>query len=368
MAIELPDHNYSGTSTTQRRELANHLKDVVDVSLYNQLSDSPPNTKTKDRSFTSNTDFWFHLLQGRAHEMQRIHLINFHVMEWVPVSPGLFHTEDAVRKRQESMEYVATQKKVRGNNFVELLPRGKLGMIQGGLGSLKLASKSMAGQLIFVLCATSNGISHEGIPVVIGEDLYSELIPMIKENGSARCTLSGKLRILPSELSAIKIEFSKDVPKYVIFVDGFSGIEKSAPGDLTVSIAISYSRSFKQYRDYYSFCTFNPDPNDKNLKESVNWLKDYAVRYSETKNPIILADFDESKSHFEKVEFPISKVAKGKIPEATLKRFSGSLHFEINEIVMGDKFTNISNSKIINRSKVKKMIGRKTVKKRKSGE
>jgi hypothetical protein len=52
---------------------------------------------------------------------------------------------------------------------MEYLPLGKLEMILGGVGSLRLASRPNGNKTIHILGLSSNGVSHEGIPVTVSD-------------------------------------------------------------------------------------------------------------------------------------------------------------------------------------------------------
>jgi hypothetical protein len=80
-------------------------------------------------------------------------------------------------------------------------------------------------------------------------------------------------------------------------------------------------------------------------------LNDYAVRYSQDREPNIIGDFDEYYEHFSSVDLPIIQIANGHIPIDKLKELQnkGNLHFEI---IQGDKIQSGNNSTIITRSTI----------------
>jgi hypothetical protein len=97
------------------------------------------------------------------------------------------------------------------------------------------------------------------------------------------------------------------------------------------------------------------DGEGERLSKAVSWLRDYSMRYSSIPNPPILTDFDEHYRHFDNpIEFSLKNLfSKGLDPERLLAyaRYYG-MSINIGEVVMGDKFENISNATIINRSLV----------------
>ena len=57
----------------------------------------------------------------------------------------------------------------KSKRIIELRPDEKKGFIQGGYGSLRVAPKIINNELQYFLCASSTGVSHEGINCYIKE-------------------------------------------------------------------------------------------------------------------------------------------------------------------------------------------------------
>lgn len=360
-----------GASHIRRHDLEEILIDFFDVSLYNKLKLKFEKPKRKDIKFKSNENFWAHILSNKAHIDQYVTLSNFIVTEWLPMSPGLFHTEEAIENRNIASRYVVRDdyrqhikdlpllKKnanLQGNYIqhrvaVELDPYGKESMIQGGIGSIRLQPKKLFNdERMFIIGASSNGICHEGVPIILPSELYGKIISQIKDNCGLKCNLTGTLQLLP--IQGLPIRYNRSIPKYCLFVEDISSIKSSKPEDILISVAITYSKSIKELRHKeWSFVSFNPDNTDRQLLYSVEWLHDYARRYSHVNNPIVLSDFDEFRQHFDKVEFNIKDVANGIIDIAKLSEYQEFLEFKIIN-VMGDYFNNISNATIVNKSVV----------------
>jgi len=186
----------------------------------------------------------------------------------------------------------------------------------------------------------------------VEEDIYKEIQKKLSGNFGIIADIIGSISILPKELSLI--EFDSIIPRYCFYVKDFKFIQISKESDILSSIAISFSEY--EYLDMksFSFCTFNPDPLDKNLKIAVEWLDDYTKRYSTSEKIVITGDFDEIYNHFPNVDFKLSDIMNGKISIDALKRYSKVLNLNINELVLGDKFNNISDSTIISKSKLNK--------------
>src|ERR1700742_1204295 len=80
-------------------EFEKYLVDLLDVYLYKKFKRDPRKSKHQDITFTSNDIFWKHLFDNKGYINQYVTLSNFFLTEWVPMSPGLFHTDRASKQR-----------------------------------------------------------------------------------------------------------------------------------------------------------------------------------------------------------------------------------------------------------------------------
>ena len=366
-----------------RNDLADFLTNHLNTYMYNQIATEKINNINPDKAFNNNIDFWQSSLNGDCFPEQIIKLQEFHIIEWIPIAPGLFHTSDAHWNRTEAQRnavrilernsvgpmwqstlgpktdiqhnpiFKKTLEELKKNPkkrvVIEYNPDGKESMIKGGIGSLRLASKLVNGKECYLLGASSTGVSHEGIPIMLDTILYQQAISKIKDNGGFVVNLTGRLKVLSKELSVIKSY--REIPRFCLFIENIEYLRPSKSIELMASVAVSYypTNSFSEKR--LSFCSFIPDKKDNQLVEAVDWLNEYAVKYSQSKSPIVEGDFDEFKAHFDSVDFPIVDVSNGKMSKETFMRYKQFFHLEVNELIMGDKFENISNSTVINRSK-----------------
>lgn len=389
-----------------RDDLADFLKNHLNTNMYRQIQAETLINLNPDKVCNTNTEFWKSALEGEVFSEQIIKLEGFHLIEWIPSAPGLFHTVDAHWHRAEAQKNIvkiidaeirksdANEKKIREqiDNLrmkklkagpqisyflapriedyeydkqiselfeklrknpekrvvVEYNPEGKESMIRGGIGSLRLASKMINGKECYLLGASSTGVSHEGIPVVVETLLYQQAISKIKDNGGFVTNITGRVKIISKELSIIKSY--REIPRFCLFVENIEYIKPSKSEELMASVAVSYYPSYSFADKRLSFCSFFPDKKDVELVEAVTWLNEYAVKYSKSSSPIVEGDFDEFKAHFGEVDFPIVDVANGKMSKETFLKYKQFFQLEVNELVMGDKFENVSNSTIVNRS------------------
>jgi len=327
-----------------RRDLMSTLKDYFDIALFSKLK-SEKTKPVADKSITNNNAFWTEALNRNLHASQIVKLSGFKILEWIPTSPGLFHTQYAIDERDYAMRRHLENERKMGKaksdpNFIELRPSDKRSMVKGGIGSLRLGPKKVEGNLKHIMCATSSGISHEGIVLFMESEHYEKVISEIKDKKNPSVNLTGRIMLLPDELSLINFEYHKKVPKYYIEVEELEMIKNETPNQGGVSVAITYTREDK-LKDYdpfsFSFCQFSPTQTPANLEGVTDWLRDYAVKYSESQTPMIVGDFDEYYQHFEKVQFPITDIANGMISIDKLHQFQHLFEFNINETTMGDK-------------------------------
>jgi len=329
---------------SSRRDLISTLKDYLDIALFSKLK-SEKAESVADKSIPNNGTFWNEALSRNLHAGQIIKLSGFKILEWIPTSPGLFHTRYAIKERDNAMrrhfENEKKQGKVKSDpNYIELRPGDKRSMVKGGVGSLRLGPKKVGGSIKHIMCATSSGISHEGIVLSMETEHYEKVITEIKDKKNPSVDLTGRIMLLPDELSLINFQYYKKVPKYYVEVEELEMVRNDTPNIGVVSVTITYTKEDK-LKDYdpfsFSFCQFSPTQTSANLDGVTDWLRNYAVKYSESETPLIVGDFDEYYDHFENVQFPIADIANGIISIENLHKFQHLFEFNINETTMGDK-------------------------------
>jgi hypothetical protein len=274
--------------------------------------------KAIDREYTRNEAFWQDAKSNRLFEGMRVELDGFQITEWLPYSPGRYFSSEASRNRELAEKFWDDSRH-------EFTLTGKEAMVLGGVGCLRLLSKNVDSVPLFILGATSTGVCHQGIPVLLTEEVYRKSIEPIKETGSYFGKFSGTIRGLPEPFH---LEFGSEIPKYCIFVDEKAALraKRKKPDRMPlVTAAITFDagdharnqeHDFDMIKKGWSYYSFSPDAEQLGLKEAVHWLSDYAHRYSGMPRPSILSDFDEHFDHFPgQVEFPQARILKGQIDE-----------------------------------------------------
>lgn len=161
------------------------------------------------KGYSDNVEFWNNALAGRLPEGKRVNLKSFFVTAWVPTSPGLYFTPKAAEARELACQYYSEDKD-------EYLPLGKDVMVLGGVGSVRLKSRFVRDDRCHFLSASSTGVSHEGIPLVIEHSRFAGL-DLMNDAGGFNAHIQGTLWSLPEEIKLIR--WAGGVPKYYLFVD-----------------------------------------------------------------------------------------------------------------------------------------------------
>ncbi len=259
----------------------------------------------------------------------------------------------------------------------EYLPLGKYEMVLGGVGSVRLSPRFVRGGEVCFFAASANGISHQGIPVVVPIETGQRILRKLKDHGSISGSITGTLWPLPLDQSPLR--FDRGIPKYYLFSEEIISRDSSQSKPL-VTVAITYSSTyegspesvgeFKVNRSKnWSFASFDPSQGRDALQETIVWLKKYAIRHSSTYEQgkgkelppelvSIVGDFDEMVRHFDNpVEFPLSSILAGQYDPRLLEFYGNAFHITIDRKVVvnmaGDIFSNIgAGATIVNRSTV----------------
>lgn len=359
--------------------------EFFDTLLYKYIKQEDKQ-KPIDQEYKDNTSFWTDILKGDHFLGKRVALNGFHLTEWMPSSPGKYFTKSAKSQRIAARQ-VLERGAIVGDSIITdvyndtdgiLLPAGKERMMLGGIGSIRLRSKEVDSRTLYFLGASSTGISHQGIPIAMNEGNYRSIIQKIKSYCGVKANLIGTLQVLPDDRSPIT--FERKIPRYCVLVDDVEAINPSVSTDLLITVGVMYSgrrlrdRSTNKadvlrgdsafhpepgLRKSWTFCSFQPDAKELALKEAIDWLRGYAIRFSGEPNPVIFSDFDEHYQHFPNpVEFDLRSLFGGKVDSNLVQEYGYAYGFNVNieEVNFGDVFKNISRATIINRSSVTETV------------
>ena len=296
-----------------RRLARQFIGDQIRVVNY-LLSPKTTAPTTQDYSYTTNEDLWRDIAHERIRANSIIHLDGFTFSEWLPRAPGVFHTSHARRAREEAMQFVRQNT---GNNrrreddpAIILEPRGKLSMIEGGVGCVRRKPLRLgtSGDVWF-LGATSSLDVHEGIPIALPNAIYQQVIDRIARGG-LRCSLTGTLRFIPSQLVSL-YNYGQDIPQVYIEIDRVQPNNRTIleifrrPG-LLVSAAVGFRSSFEGNDSLYAaFVTFSSG-HRASLQNALQWLDETYVRSFYAGR--VVTDFDEQSTDFAGAVFSLESL------------------------------------------------------------
>jgi hypothetical protein len=318
----------------KRPDLVQLLGDALNLLTYNNVKypELCQHETNNHKEYENNYDFWEDALRGNLVEGIEVNLRSFHLMQWLPSSPGRYYTPKAIRERQNAERHLT-----RRGRHQEYLPSGKEAMFLGGIGSVRLGARKFDSETIYLLGASSNGSSHQGIPVMVPDREYQKVISHLQKGGCL-ANMEGYLRVFSA--NEIPIQYDRQIPKYAIFIENINAIKPSQ--NLIVSVGVTYTLhdSYRGTDKSWSFCSFDPTRDD--VSSAAQWLEEYALRHSGKSE--ILSDFDEYYQHFsnDSVEFPVSQIVKGNVDFSRIRRYQRDLGFEVNlniqSLIMGSNY------------------------------
>lgn len=303
-------------------QVLDELRKQLSVANYLAAPNGLP--QEADHTFYDNESLWDAILSERLRASVTIKLENFLLFEWFPRSPGLFHTRRAQEARHMAMNYTIPYEisphlkeiddaSVYGKgkfmpDYMRIFdPYGKIQMLEGGIGSVRLKDKTIDAGQVWFMTASSTLAAHEGFPIALPDIYYQKTIDQIATKGSAECTLVGKLRFVPDQLSTLYEDFT-GVPQVYLLVDEVepSNRQLSEKGAPRVSVAVTFrSEHYGGGSIFASYVTFFPgEPGS--LTSRVDWLEDIYVKSMYQGQ--ILTDFDEQNRRFENARFSLKKV------------------------------------------------------------
>jgi hypothetical protein len=362
--------------TPPQRHLAANLTDEDKVHLvqtqialarYLRSPESLP--VRRDRAFRDNETAWSAILRERIRASMAIRLEDFFVLEWFPSAPGLFFTERgrqsraSARSMVERIDRLSSEERYAigssGDQVIVYNPYGKVAMLQGGLGTVRMKPRPIDGEDHWFMSASSNGVAHEGLPLAVPSQLRDRLIDEIADHGGVSATITGQLQFVPRDLQAM-YEHYIGVPQLYLKVSELQLTKASAVRgdcDLSVSIAVSFISSYEGKRKFYASYVFFDPSRDGSFERNVDWMENAYVKG--TYQGSIVTDFDESMRRFSGAKFSIATIMDGTLDRQQVERGLSALDlpastvtyigqmFLHEEVHMGDKITtNVSGSTV----------------------
>jgi hypothetical protein len=292
-------------------------------------------------SYGDEQQFWFDLIgKGAAHPISTdrlmlgdvVDLKDFLLSEWFPRLPGTYWTEDGTRRRI----WAEQNRELWDGDTQVLTPEGKTELVTGGVGTLRvLPHKGGDGEKYGVLCLTSSGRCDAGIPLVVHEREYMNLLDQLTERRrigkSVEVSLKARLQELPlreeeftlaargariPEMLEHSLLRSLGVPRYFLRVESPLQITTFySDRGLEASAWTLYSDDHGAWS--YTYTGFDVNTGGA-VEEAVDFLNAYVRRHHGTK---MYTDFDEHVPRLDAIH-PLQRVMEHKArPAKDFKEF-----------------------------------------------
>ena len=308
-----PDRLAQEMDDNDMRQTINQQSRLAHLPMVNHFT-------TPDTDLTqvvhSNEEAWRLFVQEQLYDTRRVRLEHFHLFEWFPLTPGRFHTEEARENRQ--MAYAMMERTPQGHAYFN--PYGKASMLRGGIGAVRLRPRLIAGEPHFFMTASSNGVCHEGFPVLIPRRFYGQVKPRLLQEGAVPVDLSGEMRYLLEDLPSF-FTGHREIPQLYLHVDELQALPspRTEVSAYAVSVAISFVGEFRGNEGLYAtYATFDSSSNES-LAHATNWLGQFYV--TERYKGVVVTDFDEVQPHFPDAVFGLPDLMAGKLNSAGVQEF-----------------------------------------------
>ena len=293
--------------------------------------------RSRRPSYERNEDVWRAILGQRTTAGMGMVLKHFHLLDWFPRSPGLYYTPGAEWARDEAFRHLlhgfgdspirdhahrTGKRRLVRDYTVVFTPAGKSSMLQGGIGSVRLKPIHVFGEPHWFMTATSDGVTHTGVPVALPRRLYVPLLAPIQQRGGVCATMSGELEFVPDPFSRL-FDRAVMVPRLLLRVTELKQCEP-APVTLEASVAVSFVSNYQgSPKVYASYVTFHPDVKGS-FEEAVSWMK---TEYVEGEyGGRIITDFDQTRTIFPEARLALSNVMDRLVSRGELRETIELMH------------------------------------------
>lgn len=269
---------------------------------------------------TENSEIWQHFRDRQLRDTYRVTLEHFHLFEWFPLLPGKYH-QPRPQWIEESIRDTL-RRAPDGSTYFD--PDGKASLIDLGYGAVRMLPRRIGTEDHYFMTASSNGVCHQGFPVLVPRHLYGQLIHRIQAEGTIPVTLRGEMRYLP----AAPTFFGGDrtMPLLYLYVDGFTEHREPRPtiARYSVTIAVAFLGEFNGVDGHYvTFYNYNPG-RPTGLHDASTWLRDFYVEGLYAGR--IISDFDEADAVFPDAVFGLPRVMQGQLNRVDVHKVLRSLH------------------------------------------
>ena len=313
---EDPEKLHRACQEMDQRDLVQVIDQQTDLVHYSMVnSHATPDTDLSLKA-ESNEEVWRLFLDEHLYDTRRVTLEHFHLFEWFPLTPGKFHTPEARQQRQ--MAYRSLERTPDGRAYFN--PLGKASMLRGGIGAVRLRPRLIASEPHYFMTASSNGVCHEGFPVLIPRRFYGRLKARILAEGAIPVTLSGEMRYIPDDTLTFFGQ-NREIPLLYLHVDELQELPtpRAEVTSYLVSVAVSFVGQFQGREGRYAtYAVFDP-ARPGSLAQACRWLEQFYV--AGQYQGVIITDFDEVRPRFPGAVFGLPDLMAGRLDMARVRAF-----------------------------------------------
>jgi hypothetical protein len=314
--VEEPDKLARACQEIENDDLIEMIERQSDLVHYPMVDlQTTPDTDLVARP-TTNEEAWRLFLDEHLYDTRRVSLEHVHVFEWFPIAPGKFHTTNAKRARQ--MAYRLMERTAGGDAYFS--PLGKASMVRGGIGTVRLRPRRIDDEPHYFMTASSNGVCHEGFPVLVPRRFYGPLKRYMLHEGAVPVTLSGEMRYVPDDALTF-LGQNREVPLLYLHVDHLEILPapREAVTGYLVTVAVTFVGRFEGHEGaYVTYASFDP-ARPKALKDALAWLQDVYVEGQH--RGTIVTDFDEVQPRFPDAVLGLPDLMAGKLDQDRVRGF-----------------------------------------------
>jgi hypothetical protein len=225
----------------------------------------------KDLTYASEEQFWQDVIRRQQiYETRHVLLEEFLLLEWIPMLPGQYHTEDGLYARKAARSHIIE----RDHNSIIYDPHGKAQMLRGGKGCIRIGPKDVSGENLRFLCATKSGVAHRGLLIGVPDEMYRTIASPMQLNGGVVANVRGHIRRIPLQ-DALPFAAGQHLDCFYLYVEHIEPLQtttlRADAGRVTA--AITFRGTFNEMPGiYYTYGTFDPG-KPESLDECARWLE-----------------------------------------------------------------------------------------------
>jgi hypothetical protein len=200
---------------------------------------------------------------------------------------------------------------------------GKMQMLRGGIGCIRLKDRETAEGRLYFMSASTSLSAHEGVPIALTPDHYAQYIEEITERGVLPCTVTGKLTFLPDSLLSLYRGYV-GVPRLYVLAHELIPARSTdvlQEGDPTASVAVMFAANEPGPSVNAAYISFVPGRNGT-LTQRLPWLEHYVGAMH---GGTVITDFDEQMTRFPHAVFSLEKITNGVLNESEIASVADAL-------------------------------------------